>query len=96
MSKTKWFVVRKLPHQSISFNWRNSEAQKCCTLFTRSPFPLWGLGSKLTQGDTFVSCSEKHTAVCLNGNGIHFIRHTYVIHKQQLVCEANRINVHSN
>ena len=49
MSKTKWFVVRKLPHQPISFSWRNSEAQKCCTIFTRSPFPLWGLGSKLTQ-----------------------------------------------
>ena len=67
MSKAKWFVVRKpstvrysvidpSPNQIVLLEipeipQNSSEAQKCCTIFTRPPFPLGGLmvglGSRL-------------------------------------------------
>ena len=65
MSKAKWFVVRKpntgeiidpspnqiVPLEISEIPQNSSEAQKCCTTFTRPSFPLGGLmvglGSRL-------------------------------------------------
>ena len=58
MSKTKWFALRKPSTGKIIATSANQivppkfcEVQKCCTIFTRAPFPLavlkGGLGMRL-------------------------------------------------